>query len=143
KFCPQGAAAPSASSGRSSEGAAGAALRFSQAPTVARRETRLSAREPGGRNFCRATARRNGFPLKRGAGDTLRGCYLAAFFFCAFGKGNGGFWRRKRALKGRAVGQGETVVPCGQAAGTRRKGGSEWHRKETAACATCSGPPTF
>ena len=27
----------------------------------------LSARGLGGRNFCRATARRNGFPLKRGA----------------------------------------------------------------------------
>ena len=45
---------------------AGAALRFSQAAT--RHENRLSARELGGRNFCRATARRNGFPLNRGAG---------------------------------------------------------------------------
>ena len=47
KFCPQGAAAPSASSGRSSEGAAGAALRFSQAGTAPRRENRLSARGGG------------------------------------------------------------------------------------------------
>ena len=62
KFCPQGAAAPSASCGRNSEGAAGAALRFSQG-RKSRSENRLSAREPGGRNFCRATARRNGFPL--------------------------------------------------------------------------------
>ena len=38
------AAAPSASSGRSSEGAAGAALRFSQAGSTPRRENRLSAR---------------------------------------------------------------------------------------------------
>src|SRR5699024_3675455 len=44
---------------------AGAALRFSQA--LARRENWLSARGLGGRNFCRAAARRNGFPLKRGA----------------------------------------------------------------------------
>ncbi len=56
KFCPQGAAAPSASSGRSSEGAAGAALRFSQAPTVARRENRLVCGQkwvpPGAWRFC-------------------------------------------------------------------------------------------
>src|SRR5699024_7651140 len=62
KFCPQGAAAPSASSGRSSEGTAGAALRFSQATTVARRENRLSAREPGGRNFCPAQQAEMGSP---------------------------------------------------------------------------------
>src|SRR5699024_5139308 len=61
-FVEKGAAAPSASSGRSSEGAAGAALRFSQAPTVARRENRLSAREPGGRNFCPAQQAEMGSP---------------------------------------------------------------------------------
>ena len=55
---------------------AGAALRFSQAFT--RRENRLSARGLGGRNFCRAAVRRNGFPLKRGAFATR--CKRKAFW---------------------------------------------------------------
>ena len=69
---------------RTKQGAVfGAALRFSQAGTAPRRENRPSARgtrsvfckgattpaakagNRNQRNFCRATARRNGFPLKR------------------------------------------------------------------------------
>ena len=68
----------------------GAALRFSQAGTAPRRENRPSARgtrsvfckgaatpaakagNRNQRNFCRAYARRNGFPLKRVVFDTLK-----------------------------------------------------------------------